>query len=157
MSSIKNDMAGLKRLLATLEKGKASKVQVGIFGHRAARSDKKGHLTNADLGFIHELGSPTMGIPPRSFLRMPINLKGKEIYAKAFKDTVHKLAATSEAWSELLNNIGRSATDVIQQAFGSRGFGSWAPDKPGTVKAKGSDMPLIDTGHLRRSILWRVV
>ncbi len=154
MSKIKQDLSRMHQLVESLEKFKSHTAQVGIFGNKDARSDKSG-ITNSELGFIHEMGSPTRGIKPRSFLRMPIMLLGKEIYAKAMKDMT-RLVTTSSAYVEFLNNIGRSATDAIQQAFETSGFGSWAPNTPSTIRHKGSAMPLIDTGALRRSIFWRV-
>ena len=35
--------------------------------------------------------------------------------------------------------------------------GSFTPNKPATIKRKGSSRPLIDTGHLRQSITSKVV
>jgi hypothetical protein len=35
--------------------------------------------------------------------------------------------------------------------------GQFTPNKPATIKRKGSSRPLIDTGHLRQSIISKVV
>lgn len=152
-SNMKQDLSKVHAFMEGLEKFKPHSVQVGIFGDKDSRNDSG--VSNAELGFIHEMGAPTRGIKPRSFLRMPIMHFGKEIYAKALKDT-GKLITTASAYVQFLNQIGRSATDVIQQAFETGGFGSWQKNSPATIKRKGSAMPLIDTGQLRRSILWRV-
>lgn len=34
--------------------------------------------------------------------------------------------------------------------------GSWAPNAPSTIEAKGSDRPLIDTGAMRNAVLWQI-
>ena len=52
--------------------------------------------------------------------------------------------------------LGVGAVDAIQEAFETRGFGNWQENAPSTIKAKGSDMPLIDTENLRRHIVAEV-
>ena len=56
-----------------------------------------------------------------------------------------------------LTVVGINAEKWIGLAFDTRGFGSWAPNAPATIEAKGSDTPNIDTGQLRRSVASMVV
>lgn len=128
-------------------------VQIGIFGNKSGR--KKGAATNAELGAIHEYGSFSKGIPARSFLRMPVSTQSTQVIAEATGGS--KGLVASGQIVKLLKRLGIACENVIQRAFSSRGFGSWAPDKPSTVRRKGSDSPLIDTAQLRRSIASRVV
>ena len=145
-------------------------VQVGIFGDKNPRGvaikkvkgklrSKYGNqdsgLTNADIGAIHEFGSFTRHIPARSFLRMPINLKTKEIIQQASQGAT-KLISEGNLMKVMMR-LGIAAENAIQQAFASRGFGTWKLDAESTRKRKGSDAPLIDTAQLRRSIASRVV
>ena len=57
---------------------------------------------------------------------------------------------------ELAQAVGVSALEQIQEAFDTEGFGEWTPNSPATIRAKGSEMPLIDTGNLRNSITYKV-
>ncbi len=146
-------------------------VKVGIFGNKNARgitdTKKAGKsglrkvirgshstLTNAELGLVHELGSVERGILPRSFLRMPISQKSKEILADAFKGAPELLRQGNIRG--ILARLGVSCEKWIQLAFATHGFGSWQPDKQATARRKGSNAPLIDTAQLRRSIASQV-
>ena len=68
------------------------------------------------------------------------------------KDQVHQIAqnALSSAASaqETASIIGAAAVGIIQKEIVD---GQWTPNAPSTIKKKGSDRPLIDTGHMRQS------
>ena len=145
-------------------------VQVGIFGDKNPRGvaikkvkgkfrskygSSEQNLTNADIGAIHEFGSFARHIPARSFLRMPVNTKTKEIIQQASVGAAAMIAAGNIV--KVMTRLGIAAENVIQQAFASRGFGTWKPDAKSTERRKGSSAPLIDTAQLRRSIASRVV
>jgi len=129
-----------------------SSVKIGIFGNKTKR--KEGALTNAEVGAIHEFGSFSRGIPPRSFLRLPLFQKSDKIVAEASHGSLKRLADGDIVG--LLKRFGIACENAIQEAFASAGFGSWAPNAPSTIKAKGSSAPLIDEGELRRSIASKV-
>jgi hypothetical protein len=165
------DFTGLHNFVRLMDTSGQLVVKVGIFGNKNARgitsTDKAGKaglrkvlrgtrstLTNAELGLIHELGSVERGIPKRSFLRMPISEKSKEILADAFKGAVELLAKGDI--KGILKRLGIACEKWIQYAFATRGFGSWVPDQQETVRRKGSNAPLIDTAQLRRSIASQV-
>lgn len=151
-SSLKFDLTKLQ----TFVKGVDDKhrVQVGIFGNKSARKDG-GDLSNADVGAVHEFGSFSDNIPMRSFLRMPLNTQSDQILKQVTPGS-RELVATGKM-TLLLKRLGIACENVIQAAFASRGFGTWKPNKPATIRRKGSDVPLIDTAQLRRSIASRVV
>jgi phage gpG-like protein len=128
-------------------------VQVGIFGKKSGR--KKGEVTNAELGAIHEWGSFSRNIPPRSFLKMPISTKSEMIMKEATAGTKNLIGTGKIVL--LLKRLGHACENVIEQAFDTSGFDSWDANKPETIRRKGSDSPLIDTGQLRRAIASRVV
>lgn len=141
------------------ELGKQISVKVGILGSDGSKQVKDddnelGKITMATLGAIHEFGSPKVNIPARSFIRMPLETKFKEELSrnKGFKQALSELDIT-----KLNNEVGLTATVVINDAFESGGFGQWAPLKPMTIMMKGSDKILIDTGDLRRSISYEVM
>lgn len=170
-AGLKYDFTGLHNFVRAIDTADKFVVKVGIFGNKTARgitSDKeagkagvrkvlkgtKSTLTNAELGLIHELGSVERGIPKRSFLRMPISEKSKEILADAMKGAPELLAKGDIRG--ILVRLGIACEKWIQLAFATRGFGSWQPDAPKTARRKGSNSPLIDTAQLRRSIASQV-
>lgn len=128
------------------------KTRVGILGSQASASHGKG-VTNAQIGTLHEFGGA--GIPPRSFLRMPLETKMGE-WIKKNKDWYYKLMTMGNL-RKFYVAMGFAAEAIIDDAFTSSGFGSWSPLSPITIKRKGSSLPLIDTGQLRASITSKVM
>jgi hypothetical protein len=122
--------------------------QVGILGSKAG-TRKEGHITNAEVGLIHEKGVRSKNIPRRSFIedtfsvrRMDLNKVRKAVW-KSFTEGTKTL---NQAYREL----GIAGEALIKEAFDTAGFGRWAPLK----RRKGT--PLRDTGQLMRSISSRV-
>ena len=155
MANIKVNLKGLNKLTKVLG-GKFS-IKVGIMGSNAQKEHSDSKLTNAQIGFINEFGSYSRNIPPRSFLEMPLRLYLADylLKKKAFSQEAIDEAVKNGTLLDLAKKVGIVAEEVIQQAFATRGFGQWKPNAPSTIKGKGSDSPLIDTGELRRSITSR--
>jgi phage gpG-like protein len=174
-ASVQYNSADLHRLAKMLDFGRGHVIRVGIFGskntaHRPAvgkSRNSKGErktkgiqtsaLTNAEVGAKHEYGdlSGKPPIPARSFLRMPIWMKQKEIMGRVGKVTWRFLEHGDIMG--LLKRFGLECENVVQDAFSTGGFGQWSPLSDVTKKRKGSDAILIDTGQLRRSIASDVV
>ena len=152
-SFVKTDFSGLTRFMGWLKDSNKYAVKVGILGKKNNRSD--GEMTNAEIGLIHEYGSRTRNIPIRSFLRMPISVKSKDIIKMASINALKLM--TDGKGKQVFKNIGIACEAVIQDAFGSRGFGTWEGNRPSTIKRKKSDSPLIDMGFLRKSISSEVI
>ncbi len=165
------DFTGLNNFVKAITTSESLVVKVGIFGNKNARektaADQTGRstirktvkgtkttLTNAELGLVHELGSVERNIPRRSFLRMPLALKTKEILTEAMVGAVALMVQGNV--KAVLKRLGISCEKWIGVAFATRGFGSWAPDRAETARRKGSNQPLIDTAQLRRSIASQV-
>lgn len=157
----------VKRLITLIGylNGDIPKVKVGIIGSKAAIKRQKAggntKLTNAQIGFIHEFGrlQGKPKIPARSFIYMPLSLfLGKKLEDKqsTSKEEFEKAIKTGKA-ENFAKKVGIVAEEVIQEAFETSGFGNWEPNRPSTIKRKGSDKPLIDTGELRRSISSEVI
>ncbi len=125
---------------------------VGIFGNKTARNDTS--KTNAEIGLTHEYGSISDNIPVRSFLRMPLSEKSKELVAFASsekKKIEHQMSKGNIR--NLFVLLGIKAEAIIQEAFETGGFGKWLPKKP---REDGKNSPLIVEGELRRSISSKV-
>lgn len=128
-------------------------VKIGILYESKQRDDG---FANAEIGVIQEFGSITDNIPPRSFLRMPIETHVKEVMNYMAKNKEARNAFEKGDKKKLLDILGLKVLDIIQQAFESRGFGQWAPNAPSTIAQKGSDFPLVNTSQLRRAIMHKV-
>jgi hypothetical protein len=153
MNKVTSDFKVLDALKADIMK--KSYVKVGLLAGKRQNRDNETQ-TNADIGFKHEFGSFSEGIPPRSFLRMPIEEKRNTIIeymsSKSVEDTLVKKGVENA-----LALVGVMVENVIQDAFETKGFGKWQPNSQFTVDKKGSSSPLIDTGQLRRAIWSEVV
>jgi hypothetical protein len=142
--------------IASLREMASKHVLVGIPASENARSD--GLIGNAQLGYIHENGSPANNIPARPFLRPGVaSIKGKAI-------EILKVAAKSAAGGDRtavdkgLYKVGMIAQAAVKKAI-TAGEG-WQPLKPATLAARRKstkagvkgDKPLLRTGALQGSI-----
>lgn len=115
-------------------------------------------VDNPTLAAKNEFG---IGVPKRSMLRMPFHLHGDKVLKDAKADvqtTLKEMGRASKKTAErLLVRVGIAGENLVQEAFETRGFGSWKPNAPMTVALKGSDSPLIDTSQMRRAVDSRAV
>jgi len=144
-TKITYNLDGLNDLVKQM--GETWVTRVGIIGGHNAR---EGDFGNADIGCIHELGSLSNNIPPRSFLRMPLELKRQDLMS-AFSSAGAKDALSRGEYKKVFEILGIKAEEIVQAAFSSGGFGQWPALKPATARAKGSSAILIDTSELRRA------
>lgn len=140
---------------------KGGYVKVGVLGDDASRDDEGINnaelgINNAELGMIQEFGSVSKNIPPRSFLRMPLEKKSED-FKKVASTEAFKKSVENGDLDTALQLIGFKAEEIVNDAFVSSGFGEWAANAPSTVEQKGSSKPLIDTSQLRRAISSEVV
>jgi len=98
------------------------------------------------VGAVHEFGSPTRGIPQRSFLRTTVNEKRRS-YKKLFKSLSKKIVDGTITKEEALGTLGLQLQGDVQGKI-SDGISPALKSREGT--------PLIDTGHLRQSIIFKV-
>lgn len=128
---VKTDLKKLDNFVASLSDRHA--VRVGIFSKHAGR-DESGGLNNPTIGAIHEFGSFSRGIPARSFLRMPLHKKSEQIVTEASQGAVQLM--TEGKFTRVLKNLGIACENAIQEAFETKGFGSWAPLAYSTIMHK---------------------
>lgn len=105
--------------------------------------------------YIQAHGSPAYRIPPRPIIEPAIEANIEKLSKHFKKATKHFLEGERE---EGLNEL--KATGMLAQNYVRRWFtderNDWPPNAPSTIKAKGSDRPLIDTAELRKSITYVV-
>ena len=131
------------------------KVKVGIL-NGGEFMDKNSNITVAGYGLVNEFGSITKNIPARSFIRMPLSQEMPKVIGR-FKKSIEKALKEQSRLYQLYNNLGITAKSIILSSFYTSGFGNWQPNKPSTIRRKGSSKPLIDTGRLRQSINYEIV
>ncbi len=140
----------LDSFLRAVKKAHGYKVVVGILHDHESREQST--VTNAQVGAVHEFGSPAKNIPVRSFLRMPITTHFSQALkeSKLFKKEELKKIIKEKKLIPWLKRVGITAEKVVREAFDSNGFGTWAPWK-GDYKSK-TGLILVDTQQLRDSI-----
>ncbi|EJP32313.1 hypothetical protein HMPREF1147_1333 [Selenomonas sp. FOBRC9] len=103
--------------------------------------------------YVQTHGSPAYAIPPRPVLQPAIKDSreaiGKQI-AVAYRAAMHGDMAGSE---RELSAAGEIAVKAAQSWFDNP-KNKWPPNSERTIKAKGSDSPLIDTDAMRKSITY---
>ncbi|WP_304067442.1 hypothetical protein [Megamonas hypermegale] len=103
--------------------------------------------------YIREHGSPLFRVPPRPVLEPAIE-DSKEIIAEELKQANISALDRNPAQAEAhLNKAGMLAQSAAQNWFENPKNG-WPPNAESTIKKKGSDVPLVDTNELRKSITY---
>lgn len=137
-------------------------VEIGVISGKSKNSRKetaKMGVTNADLMFIHENGSHVNNIPKRPVLQMTIDYAKKELLPeyiyKACSNYISsgfKREAFEKPLKQMCIKMEGYARDIIYS-----NDGRLTPNAPSTIRKKGDNHPLFDTGQLARSITCRLV
>ena len=114
------------------------------------------NLTNAQKLFINSRGSPATGMPARPVLEPAIQDKFDKISEKIREGAIKGLEGDMEGFREDYEMAGLMAQTASINWFDNP-KNNWAPNAERTIKAKGSDSPLIDTGEMRKAITYAVV
>lgn len=131
--------------------GRAS-VAVGLPSEKVGGEVYGNGETVISVGAAHEYGA---GVPRRSFLRAPFQIN-KGIMDAAIADQFRAVAEKGRPVDKALGLVGFTATNIVSDAFVTRGFGTWPDISQLTKDIKGSSQVLIDTGTLRNSITFVV-
>lgn len=131
-----------KKFYAELDKLKKLRVVVGYQQGQAVSEDG---VDLADIAMWNELG--TSGAPPRPFMRKSVDENEEKIIS--FGQLQTKRLTKGATAQEILTALGVMQKGLVQEKIVD---GDFEPNAPSTIKKKGSDKPLIDTGHMRRSV-----
>lgn len=154
MKITKDDVA---KVLASIQELASKQVMVGIPASKAEREEgDEEPINNAQLGYIHEFGSPKANIPARPFLNPGIKRAQESI-----NNHLQKAAKAAMDGNEEKVDVELNATGLVAQA-GARyeiNNGDLAPLAESTIAARKrrgrtGTKPLIDTGQLRNSITY---
>lgn len=149
----------MKRLTRTLKFMKENYVMVGIPQKKSRRPGEP--VTNAELLFIHSFGSPINNVPARPVIEPAIKDDKDRLSKMLKRSATLSLEGKEEEAVEQLKLTGMRGQNISRAWFTSPKNG-WPPNSPSVAAAKrkkGSTepKPLIDTGELRKSIIYVVV
>jgi hypothetical protein len=103
----------------------------------------------AMIAAIQDFGAPAAGIPPRPFMRNAI-AEHKAEWPKALGDL---LKDNDYQTKPALEKFGQGVAGQIRQSIIDT---NQPPLKPATIRRKGFEKPLVDTGQLLASIDYEV-
>lgn len=105
--------------------------------------------------YVHSQGSPLFQTPPRPVLEPAIENDKEEIASYLKKAAQYTLDGDTENAKKELEAAGLEGQNAARDWFANPKNG-WDPNSPSTIKRKGSDKPLIDTGEMRKAITYVV-
>lgn len=140
-----------KRLMKELEELGKLECYAGFQSGPKAKERKGDSIVDSevdliDVAMFNELG--TSHSPSRPFMRQSIDDNQEEIVAFC-KAQFNRLCSGSATAQSVMQQLAVFEKGLIQAKIKD---GDFAPNAPSTVKKKGSDKPLIDTGHMRQSV-----
>lgn len=137
--------------LTTLSRRFAKDARRVLVGVPKGVTEKDG-TSMAMIAAVHEFGSQDGRIPERSFLRSGLTNHLPDL-TRLNEVNIQKIARGGFTVLTALRQLGAFAASKVQDEIVR---GDFTPNAPSTIKAKGSDKPLIDSGSLRQSITYRV-
>lgn len=139
-----------QKLVDGIKQLKSSKLEIGWF---EGTSYDDG-LPVAQVAYWQEYGTTRDGkkfIPPRPFLRNTVSDKRKDWKDHLEKD-LEKVVQGNMELEQALNRLGTEATADIKESIAEF---SNPPNAPATIKKKGFNDPLVDTGTMLLTVSHR--
>jgi len=149
VSGVKTSGEGLAAILGAIDALSKTEVLVGI-PHGESRD---GGMSNAEIGYLLETGSPSMNLPPRPHL-VPGIEEAQEIVGQQLTSAVDAaLSGNTQRMHKHLKNAGMKATMSVKRYITTGEFETLAPWTINARKRRGkkSEKPLIDTGQMRNA------
>ena len=150
MSDVTSTGNGLLDILQAVSELSQVDVLVGV-PHGENRSEAE--MTNAQIGYLLETGSPAMNLPPRPHLVPGIEEVQDVIGEKLTAAVDAALSGNSKRMYFLLESAGMKATMNVKKFINRGEFAELAPLTIRERKRRGrkSEKPLVDTGQYRNS------
>ena len=142
---------GYQAFLRRLNKLGKKELTVGVHNEEGKRQYDNG-ISVLEVANIHEFGAPSVNIPQRSWFRGNMDKNGQK-YMRMLERGTAKVVKGKEDGDRLKFKIGETIRKDIIDRIRSR---IPPPNAESTVEAKGSDIPLIDSGTFLRSIKSKV-
>lgn len=136
-------------------------IEIGVMSGKTNRKQTiKTGITNAEIMFINENGSPLHHLPARPVLQMTLDWANS---SGLVDETIYNcldLMLTKENPDELIDKEMNKMCIKMQNYARNIIYsndGRLAPNANSTIKKKGDNHPLFDTGQLARSITCRAI
>lgn len=120
------------------------------------KNRKINDLTNAQKLFINSRGSPATNMPPRPVIEPAIEDKFDQISEVIKQGAIKGLEGDMEGFRQDYDLAGLMGQTASINWFDNP-KNNWSPNAESTIKKKGSNAPLIDTGAMRKAITYVVV
>lgn len=140
------DMSGLDEVYKAAEELQR-KVHAGVFTTRNATIAA---ANEQELGFTNDEG---IFVPSRSTVRLPLEMAEEQIRDRALAKLTEFTPVVSR---ETVEELGRQAVIAMEDAFDTQGYGQWQDNAAYTIRQKGRNEPMVDTGELRKSYRYEV-
>ncbi len=141
---------GLEQFIARLKILDNTSIQVGLVEPGASQMMPGGRLTVAEVGYINEFGSRAAGIPARHFVQGAITARKGNAAARRM---LRSIITQGDPHAALTAEGEKFAREMAERLY----RGDFRANKPSTVKRKGFNHPLLDTGQLAEAISYRLV
>ena len=147
MLNIQDTDPGFHSLIASLRSLEDKKLKVGVLPSAGRNSEG---VDLVDVAVWNEFG--TRHIPARPFMRIAADKNENKWnrYAERCVDAALKNRANI---NNAVHLLGEQVKSDVQRVIGSRELPA---NKASTIRRKGSSVPLIDHGDLRRSIGYKI-
>lgn len=144
---ITENLTGLKNSSAQLEYLKKHYIIVGVIGE-----DFIDGVSVKDYAIYNEYG--TLRIPSRPFFRTAVDTQQARNDIKNYmKMQLQEIISRTKTGEQALNSIGLYIVGKIKNNIVN---GNFTPNSPKTIKIKGKDTVLRDTGTLLRNISFEI-
>ena len=134
-----------------------SRALIGVPDVNAGRDDDE-PISNAEIGYIMETGSPSQNIPPRPHLIPGVEGARDKIANHLAVGARKALGGDGGAVDIALHRAGLEGSTAVKRKIDEGPFEPLAPRTLQARKARGrtGEKPLIDTGQYRNSITYVV-
>lgn len=154
--SVKITVDRLHEILNAVKHLSSMDVYVGV--PESAGEHDGSEISNAQLAYLMDKGSPANNIPARPFLYEGIADAQKQVADQLGKAAEQALDGHADKAETFLNAAGLVAQNAVKNRITE---GDFAPLKPATIKARkrqgfAGTKPLVHTGQLRNSITYVV-
>lgn len=139
---------GFNRIVANIRRLDGRTVNAGIL--RDAGTGKNG-VPIVEYATYNEYG--TSRIPSRPFVRIASD-ENRDAWCRTARDGIGRIIDGTGSADECCENVGQRMRDDIRKVIGDKS--KLAPNAQSTIRRKGHDKPLIDTGLMKSKVNYRV-
>lgn len=151
---MKIDIKAIDKMTAifdSLEKLQSKDVLIGIPDDKSNREE--GEISNAEIGYVHEFGSPAQNIPARPFLIPGVEESQPFVESEQRKAILAALNGKEKQVDSYLNRIGLHAVNRVKSILNS---GDFEPLDPKTIRNRRNSRKTQSMRKAEREYLKRV-